>query len=55
MGLSNLRLIVPVVYALAAVITLVIDRTIGGIVVVVGAILVGLFFVVWGRRRPDAS
>jgi hypothetical protein len=49
MGL-NLRVIVPLVYAIAVVVALLISKTIGGVVVVVGALLVGLFFMTYGRR-----
>jgi hypothetical protein len=49
MGL-NLRVVVPLGYALVVVVALLIDRTVGGVIAVVGAILVGLFFVTYGRR-----
>ncbi|MFC4589600.1 hypothetical protein [Sphaerisporangium corydalis] len=54
MGL-NLRVVVPLVYAAAVIVTLLIDKTAGGVVAVVGAILVALFFVSYGRRAKRTS
>ncbi len=46
----NLRLVVPIVYAIAIVVGMLINTTVGTTVVIVGALLVGLFFVTYGRR-----
>jgi hypothetical protein len=45
MGLSNIRLIVPLVYAIAVIVAFLINTTVGTVVVVVGALLVAAFFV----------
>lgn len=50
MGL-NLRLVVPLVYAIAVVVAFLIGKTVGGAVVIIGALLVALFFVLSGRSR----
>lgn len=46
----NLRVIVPIVYAIAIVVGMLINKTVGTTVVIVGALLVALFFVTYGRR-----
>ncbi|MEV7970411.1 hypothetical protein AB0O34_31155 [Sphaerisporangium sp. NPDC088356] len=46
----NLRVVVPLVYAVAVIVALAVNTTAGGVVAVVGAILVALFFVSYGRR-----
>ncbi|NUO97742.1 MAG: hypothetical protein HOV96_07155 [Nonomuraea sp.] len=50
MGL-NLRLVVPLVYAVAVVVAFMISTTVGSVVVIAGALLVGLFFVLTARSR----
>lgn len=50
MGL-NLRLIVPLVYAVAVVVAFMIGSTVGTTVVIVGALLVAAFFVFTARSR----
>ena len=50
MGFNNLRVIVPVVYAIAVVVALAINRTAGAVVVVAGGVLVALFFMSYSRR-----
>jgi hypothetical protein len=54
MGLSNIRLIVPLVYAVAVVVSLMIDTTVGTVVVIVGALLVAAFFI-WFRPRSGTG
>ncbi|MFI6923199.1 hypothetical protein ACIBIZ_24860 [Nonomuraea spiralis] len=47
----NLRLVVPLVYAAAVVVAFLIGKTVGSVVVIAGAVLVALFFVLSGRSR----
>ncbi|GAB3129934.1 hypothetical protein AB0C14_16670 [Microbispora hainanensis] len=54
MGLTNIRLIVPLVYAVAVVVSLMIDTTVGTVVVIVGALLVAAFFI-WFRPRSGTG
>jgi hypothetical protein len=50
MGLTNIRVIVPIVYAIAVVVSLMINSTFAGVVIVGGALLVAAFFI-WFRPR----
>ncbi|WP_162642254.1 hypothetical protein [Streptosporangium sp. 'caverna'] len=54
MGLADLRVIVPIVYAIAVVVSSMIDSAFAGVVIGGGALPVAAFFV-WFRPRGERA